>query len=473
MASAAIAATNYNVYQQQSPDFIPNNQHNQQTGDNNSTLTFSPQQQQQNFIMIKQSNQIKCITHYHYHSNQSNNNNNNPYNWNQTDVRKWLMYQQRLHQLQSFNLVVELGFPMDGMSLCELNIQDFHQRILNSMNNNNGDGNIQTWNYAKILYQELNIWRNAITKMFEPDLAFFDSSSTSTSNMIVEQQQQNYDQFPAIMNDNKSLMMFNPYNNNNRQQSPCSLSSSSSPISSYCSSNYGDDCQQQMLFNYGSNNFMDGYQNDHTQSLSNTNRLLYDPSSNNSVYSNSPSSSPQRSLLSCSSPAGSISSAASSTSLANNNNYITNNHMQQQQQQQFQQSSQQSVDHIIGLNQKKFPENSYTSYQQNVYGNIDHTGYQENICSAYPQQQQIITSEYGSDDEIMSDDDPINERQRGVFKIEDSVRVARLWGERKNRPAMNYDKLSRSIRQYYKKGIMKKTERAQRLVYQFCQPYAL
>ncbi|XP_075678249.1 uncharacterized protein LOC113791551 [Dermatophagoides pteronyssinus] len=631
MASAAIAATNYNVYQQQSPDFIPNNQHNQQTGDNNSTLTFSPQQQQQNFIMIKQSNQIKCITHYHYHSNQSNNNNNSgqtisttmpsigsnsqttattikiknedendsfvnnhqnnnnyyyetqgtpsssssssswssrssmdgdgqfllddnrdymaeinhackmlaisadPYNWNQTDVRKWLMYQQRLHQLQSFNLVVELGFPMDGMSLCELNIQDFHQRILNSMNNNNGDGNIQTWNYAKILYQELNIWRNAITKMFEPDLAFFDSSSTSTSNMIVEQQQQqNYDQFPAIMNDNKSLMMFNTYNN----RSPCS---SSSPISSYCSSNYSDDCQQQMLFNYGSNNFMDGYQNDHTQSLSNTNRLLYDPSSNNSVYSNSPSSSPQRSLLSCSSPAGSISSAASSTSLANNNNYITNNHMQQQQQQ-FQQSSQQSVDHIIGLNQRKFPENSYTSYQQNVYGNVDHTGYQENIFSAYPQQQQIITSEYGSDDEIMSDDDPINgkcrvmisavssstssktnsplstkttttkqstfngprphgsttsiqlwqflrellsqpnqhenairwlERQRGVFKIEDSVRVARLWGERKNRPAMNYDKLSRSIRQYYKKGIMKKTERAQRLVYQFCQPYAL
>ena len=40
-----------------------------------------------------------------------------------------------------------------------------------------------------------------------------------------------------------------------------------------------------------------------------------------------------------------------------------------------------------------------------------------------------------------------------------------------NRPAMNYDKLSRSLRQYYKKGIMKKTERSQRLVYQFCHPY--
>ncbi|XP_072382030.1 DNA-binding protein D-ETS-4 isoform X2 [Diabrotica undecimpunctata] len=65
------------------------------------------------------------------------------------------------------------------------------------------------------------------------------------------------------------------------------------------------------------------------------------------------------------------------------------------------------------------------------------------------------------------------DRSKGIFKIEDSVKVARLWGKRKNRPAMNYDKLSRSIRQYYKKGIMKKTERSQRLVYQFCHPYCL
>ncbi|XP_022258258.1 DNA-binding protein D-ETS-4-like isoform X2 [Limulus polyphemus] len=65
------------------------------------------------------------------------------------------------------------------------------------------------------------------------------------------------------------------------------------------------------------------------------------------------------------------------------------------------------------------------------------------------------------------------DRPKSIFKIEDSVRVARLWGKRKNRPAMNYDKLSRSIRQYYKKGIMKKTERSQRLVYQFCHPYGL
>uniref|UniRef100_A0A8C8AAV4 SAM pointed domain containing ETS transcription factor n=1 Tax=Otus sunia TaxID=257818 RepID=A0A8C8AAV4_9STRI len=51
----------------------------------------------------------------------------------------------------------------------------------------------------------------------------------------------------------------------------------------------------------------------------------------------------------------------------------------------------------------------------------------------------------------------------------DSAQVARLWGIRKNRPAMNYDKLSRSIRQYYKKGIIRKPDISQRLVYQFPQ----
>ena len=65
------------------------------------------------------------------------------------------------------------------------------------------------------------------------------------------------------------------------------------------------------------------------------------------------------------------------------------------------------------------------------------------------------------------------DQEAGIFKIVDSVRVAELWGKRKNRPAMNFDKLSRSLRQYYKKGIMKKTSRPQRLVYQFCSPYHL
>ncbi|XP_069560520.1 SAM pointed domain-containing Ets transcription factor-like [Brachyistius frenatus] len=61
-------------------------------------------------------------------------------------------------------------------------------------------------------------------------------------------------------------------------------------------------------------------------------------------------------------------------------------------------------------------------------------------------------------------------KEKGIFKIEDTAHVARLWGIRKNRPAMNYDKLSRSIRQYYKKGIIRKPEVSRRLVYQFVNP---
>lgn len=37
--------------------------------------------------------------------------------------------------------------------------------------------------------------------------------------------------------------------------------------------------------------------------------------------------------------------------------------------------------------------------------------------------------------------------------------MARRWGIQKNRPAMNYDKLSRSLRYYYEKGIMQKVKR--------------
>ena len=63
------------------------------------------------------------------------------------------------------------------------------------------------------------------------------------------------------------------------------------------------------------------------------------------------------------------------------------------------------------------------------------------------------------------------DRAKGIFKIENSTRVAKLWGKRKNRPAMNYDKLSRSIRQYYKKKIITKPVITKRLVYQFCKEY--
>lgn len=53
------------------------------------------------------------------------------------------------------------------------------------------------------------------------------------------------------------------------------------------------------------------------------------------------------------------------------------------------------------------------------------------------------------------------------------LQVARRWGLQKNRPAMNYDKLSRSLRYYYEKGIMQKVA-GERYVYKFvCDPEAL
>uniref|UniRef100_A0A336MJH9 CSON002020 protein n=1 Tax=Culicoides sonorensis TaxID=179676 RepID=A0A336MJH9_CULSO len=54
---------------------------------------------------------------------------------------------------------------------------------------------------------------------------------------------------------------------------------------------------------------------------------------------------------------------------------------------------------------------------------------------------------------------------RGMeFKLVEPEEVARRWGLQKNRPAMNYDKLSRSLRYYYEKGIMQKVA-GERYVY--------
>lgn len=76
-------------------------------------------------------------------------------------------------------------------------------------------------------------------------------------------------------------------------------------------------------------------------------------------------------------------------------------------------------------------------------------------------------------------DDPANGHfiawtGRGMeFKLIEPEEVARRWGIQKNRPAMNYDKLSRSLRYYYEKGIMQKVA-GERYVYKFvCDPEAL
>ncbi|CAI4229402.1 unnamed protein product [Auanema sp. JU1783] len=54
----------------------------------------------------------------------------------------------------------------------------------------------------------------------------------------------------------------------------------------------------------------------------------------------------------------------------------------------------------------------------------------------------------------------------GEFKLIDPDEVARKWGERKSKPNMNYDKLSRALRYYYDKNIMTKVH-GKRYAYKF------
>ncbi|NXI37068.1 ETV3L protein, partial [Galbula dea] len=54
----------------------------------------------------------------------------------------------------------------------------------------------------------------------------------------------------------------------------------------------------------------------------------------------------------------------------------------------------------------------------------------------------------------------------GEFVIKEPEEVARLWGRRKCKPQMNYDKLSRALRYYYTKHILHKTK-GKRFTYKF------
>ena len=52
------------------------------------------------------------------------------------------------------------------------------------------------------------------------------------------------------------------------------------------------------------------------------------------------------------------------------------------------------------------------------------------------------------------------------FKLLDPENVAKMWGKRKNKPKMNYEKLSRGLRYYYDKNIISKVH-GKRYVYRF------
>ncbi|CAG9578074.1 unnamed protein product [Danaus chrysippus] len=57
----------------------------------------------------------------------------------------------------------------------------------------------------------------------------------------------------------------------------------------------------------------------------------------------------------------------------------------------------------------------------------------------------------------------------GEFRLCDPDEVARRWGRRKQKPHMNYDKLSRALRYYYDKNIMTKVP-GKRYAYRFSWP---
>ncbi|KAI5702837.1 hypothetical protein M8J76_014244 [Diaphorina citri] len=57
-------------------------------------------------------------------------------------------------------------------------------------------------------------------------------------------------------------------------------------------------------------------------------------------------------------------------------------------------------------------------------------------------------------------------RESGVFKIVDPPGLAKLWGIQKNHLSMNYDKMSRALRYYYRVNILRKVQ-GERHCYQF------
>ncbi|XP_031712296.1 ETS homologous factor isoform X1 [Anarrhichthys ocellatus] len=58
------------------------------------------------------------------------------------------------------------------------------------------------------------------------------------------------------------------------------------------------------------------------------------------------------------------------------------------------------------------------------------------------------------------------DRTEGVFRFLKSNAVADLWGKKKNNSSMTYEKLSRAMRYYYKRGILERVD-GRRLVYKF------
>ena len=55
------------------------------------------------------------------------------------------------------------------------------------------------------------------------------------------------------------------------------------------------------------------------------------------------------------------------------------------------------------------------------------------------------------------------------FRFKDPEKVAKKWGDMKNKPSMNYEKMSRGLRYYYDKDIIRKSGSGGRYHYKFTE----
>uniref|UniRef100_A0A3B3YFE8 Fli-1 proto-oncogene, ETS transcription factor a n=1 Tax=Poecilia mexicana TaxID=48701 RepID=A0A3B3YFE8_9TELE len=144
------------------------------------------------------------------------------------------------------------------------------------------------------------------------------------------------------------------------------------------------------------------------------------------------------------------------------------------------------LSHLNYLRESKYP--SYDAVRRTGWSNNMHSGKGKvpysNILKIYLYPYQILgptssrLANPGSGQiqlwqfllELLSDSANAGcitwEGTNGEFKMTDPDEVARRWGERKSKPNMNYDKLSRALRYYYDKNIMTKVH-GKRYAYKF------
>lgn len=339
-----------------------------------------------------------------------------PVSWTREDVLKWLRHSMRCNH-SSPGMIVEEDWRVDGKDLCEMSSEAFTCRLPK-------DGDI--------LHSELQLWKtvfevqimagynpmsSTMGGMFSEDYAK-DSMFSASTYAVLESAEAfpnaNHMVDPKYMVTPPNLLQADP----NLQQvtGSCGQAAFDSRLTSYCE--------------YNNNN------NNNTSNNNNNNRDL--------MYS----------IVKAEQTEDTPSNADDSSWLMHN-----------------------SVTSSTPFYQEHKPKLNGRKWQLNRVGS---DGVSSAMCDVatvtHRRGKRTITLWLFLKELLVShfpDPAPIRwlDREKGIFKIEDSVRVAKLWGERKNRPAMNYDKLSRSIRQYYKKGIIKKTSNSKRLVYQFCPEF--